>query len=251
MSAKDIDGSTHETMGRWSYDYASGRWSFTDEVRAMWDLPLPEGGDLAEVFAQMHEDDRDAIAEVVRRSVEQGVPMSGQVRLATRSRGERVFSFMGEVVQGEDGPVRLQGWSVDVTAEVRALTRDAVDGATRHRRAIEQVKGALMVSYRIDEVTAFAILRKQSNGFNVKINDLAEHVSRAMTAGTAREDHTPPMMELIEAVARRLRRSGRGAQEPAAEPGAEPGEPPTASLPHAAAPGSGRSDDDVEDSVAN
>ena len=142
------------------------------------------------------------------------MPISGQARLATRTHGERVFAFIGEVVDDEDDRQRLQGWSIDVTAEVRAVTRDAVDGATRHRRAIEQVKGALMASYRIDEVTAFAILRKQSNGFNVKINDLAEHVSRAMTAGAARDRETPPLMALVEAVARRLRRSAtRSAQD--------------------------------------
>lgn len=219
LSAKDGDASTPDTMGRWSYDYASGDWHFSDELRVMWDLPLDDPQDLEPVFAQMHPDDRGAIETVVARAVRDVVPMSGQSRLATRSHGERVFSFIGEVVTGPDGPLRLEGWSIDVTTEVRAMTRDAVDGATRHRRAIEQVKGALMVCYRIDEVTAFAILRKQSNGFNVKINDLAEHVARAMTAGTARDGHVPPMMELLEAVARRLRRAAKDQPDPGAGSG--------------------------------
>lgn len=224
MSARDGDASTPDTMGRWSYEYASGQWHFGDELRVMWDLPLDDPEDLGPVFAQMHPDDRGAIETVVARAVREAVPMSGQARLATRTHGERVFSFIGEVVDGPDGPVRLEGWSIDVTAEVRAMTRDAVDGATRHRRAIEQVKGALMVSYRIDEVTAFAILRKQSNGHNIKINELAEHVARAMTAGTARDDHVSPMMELVEAVARRLRRAAKG------QAGPDEGSGPTGSL---------------------
>ena len=224
MSATDGEAygeaTAPDTMGRWSYDYATGRWAFADELRAMWDLPLDDAVDLEPVFGQLHPDDRPAIEQVVTRAVREGVPMSGQARLATRSFGERVFSFIGEVVTGPDGPVRLEGWSIDVTTEVRAMTRDAVDGATRHRRAIEQVKGALMVTYRIDEVTTFAILRKQSNDHNVKVSDLAEHVARAMTAGTPRDHHVPPMMELVEAVARRLRRAAKDGEDPASSPGA-------------------------------
>lgn len=229
MDANDVDGASPETMGRWSYDYADDRWSFTDELRAMWELPLDGDDGLAQVLDRLHQDDRDAIATAARRAVTDRVPLSGQARLSTLTRGERVFAFIGEVVQDADERQRLQGWSIDVTAEVRAVTRDAVDGATRHRRAIEQVKGALMASYRIDEVTAFAILRKQSNGFNVKVSDLAEHVSRAMTAGAARDREVPPLMALVEAVARRLRKSAtrarrdddHGSQEVAGADGVE------------------------------
>ena len=139
-------------------------------------------------------------------SIERGVDLSGQGRLLTDSLGERIFAFLGHVVQGEDGARLLQGYSLDVTDEMRAATREAVDAATRHRRAIEQVKGALMVTYRVDEVTAFAILRKHSNESNVKIHELSEHVSRAMSGGAPRPDGgATPMMEILTAVARRLR----------------------------------------------
>ena len=128
----------------------------------------------------------------------------------TRTRGPRVFAFVGDVERDEDDeddlPQRLSGYSVDVTDEMREATREAVDAATRHRRAIEQVKGALMISYRIDEVTAFGMLRTHSNEHNVKMNELAEHVSRAMSAGTPRSqlEGTAPMLEVLESVARRL-----------------------------------------------
>lgn len=257
MSTRDSGGEIPEAFGRWAYDFVTGRWTFDAELRAMWDIPLEEHSDVADVLVHLHPDDRDPIGATVQRSVEEGVSMSGQARLATRSHGERVFAFLGDVVQGEDGPLRLEGWSIDVTAEVRTVTRDAVDGATRHRRAIEQVKGALMASYRIDEVTAFAILRKQSNSFNVKINDLAEHVSRAMTAGTPRDRQVPPMMELVEAVARRLRRTSARAGR-AADAAEELQQPPTGPSGRSTPDGhdghdgrDGSSDGDVEDSVAN
>ncbi|ROR90774.1 ANTAR domain-containing protein [Nocardioides aurantiacus] len=238
MSTRDSGGATPEAFGRWAYDFRTGQWTFDADLRAMWDIDLGEHGDVADVLVHLHPDDSESIGATVQRSVEEGVAMSGQARLTTRSRGERVFAFLGDVRHDDDGrPVALDGWSIDVTAEVRAVTRDAVDGATRHRRAIEQVKGALMASYRIDEVTAFAILRKQSNGFNVKINDLAEHVSRAMTAGTPRDGQVPPMMELVETVARRLRRAATRA--------------PVGPADDVVGPGAGLTAGDVEDSVAN
>ena len=196
-------------FGQWGYDFATDTWTFSDEVGVLWDVDLPPGCGLEAVLPHLHPEDVGPIQESIDVAVTQGSTLSGQGRLQTRSRGERVFSFLGQVSVDDAGhPVTLEGWSLDVTDEVRVATRNAVDAATRHRRAIEQVKGALMVTYRIDEVTAFAILRKQSNEHNVKINDLAEHVSRAMGAGVARPlEQAAPMMELLEAVGKRLRRA--------------------------------------------
>ncbi|SDS01451.1 ANTAR domain-containing protein [Nocardioides scoriae] len=203
------DTSALPVFGQWGHDFATGAWWFSDEVVRLWDIPLPEGCGIDAVLPRLHPDDVEGITRSLEHAVAERSTLAGQGRLLTDSRGERVFSFVGEVVPDEQGePRTLEGWSLDVTDEVRVATRSAVDAATRHRRAIEQVKGALMVTYRIDEVTAFAILRKQSNEHNVKINDLAEHVSRAMGAGVARpQEQAAPMMELLEAVGRRLRRA--------------------------------------------
>lgn len=172
----------------------------------MWDIGIADGTPVEEVVQRLHPDDRDAVATRLATAVEHGASLSGQGRLLTDSLGERIFAFFGDVRPDADGRRRLQGYSLDVTDEVRAATREAVDAATRHRRAIEQVKGALMVTYRVDEVTAFAILRKQSNESNVKIHELADHVSQAMSGGAPRPDGgATPVMEILTSVARRLR----------------------------------------------
>ncbi|MCW2819422.1 MAG: putative sensor protein [Marmoricola sp.] len=227
MNDDTTSSDTHPHFGRWTYDYATGSWSWSPEIIRMWDIALATESAIDDVLGRVHEDDRVETTRRVTSAVDDGVLLSGQARLTTDSRGERIFSFLGDVLRDDDGvPLRLEGYSIDVTDEVRLATRDAVDSATRHRRAIEQVKGALMVTYRVDEVTAFAILRKQSNESNVKIHDLAEHVSRAMSGGVPRPDGgATPMMEILAAVARKLRpeRDARHAmqQEPEGLPEAQ------------------------------
>lgn len=209
----DVNGDAPR-FGRWSIDLATGEWTWSDELIAMYDTGLSNPGDVSLIFEAMHPDDRAAIEERLAVALVTHGPLVGQYRLDTRTRGPRVFSFVGDVERDADQQaVRLSGYAVDVTEEMREATREAVDAATRHRRAIEQVKGALMISYRIDEVTAFGILRTHSNEHNVKMNELAEHVSRAMSAGTPRSpiDGGPPMLEVLESVARRLHASRRDA----------------------------------------
>ena len=220
----DKTTTSYPQFGHWSYDYATKQWSWSPEIIRMWDIALITETAVEDVLSRVHVDDRDETSRRITASLIDGVVLSGQARLTTESRGERIFSFMGDVLRDDEGtPVRLEGYSIDVTDEVRVATRDAVDSATRHRRAIEQVKGALMVTYRVDEVTAFAILRKQSNESNVKIQDLAEHVSRAMSGGVPRPGGgATPMMEILAAVAKKLKpaREGRVASiGPAAEEG--------------------------------
>lgn len=137
--------------------------------------------------------------------------MAGQGRLLTDSSGARVFSFLGDVERDEQGAgVRLVGYSIDVTDEVREATREAVDGATRNRRAIEQVKGALMVTYRLDDVSAFALLRTFSQEHNVRIHDLAERVTQAMSTVSAPAPADElSLTDLLGRVARELQVSQR------------------------------------------
>lgn len=198
--------SARPQFGHWSFDLGTETWHWSAEVIAMWDIGLTTDTPVDAVVLRLHPDDRDEIGTRLTAAVEHGVNLSGQGRLLTDSLGERIFAFFGDVVHDECGGRRLQGYSLDVTEEMRAATREAVDAATRHRRAIEQVKGALMVTYCVDEVTAFAILRKQSNESNVKIHQLADEVSRVMSSGSPRPDGgATPMMEILTSVARRLR----------------------------------------------
>lgn len=198
----DLLAASKPNFGTWRYVHADGTWWWSPELLAVTGTTGDPDG--VEHFLERMPDaeERSVLGGLLGEAIATGGSMAGQFSLST-PQGVRVFALVADTVFDADGtPVELRGYSTDVTEEVRMATRAAVDAATRHRRAIEQVKGALMVTYRIDEVTAFALLRQQSNMHNVKLNVLSEHVSRAM--GAAPRGGQVPLMELIEGVGRRL-----------------------------------------------
>lgn len=197
------DPADRPLFGRWRYVFATEEWTIEPELLELLDAGSDDVHDLAPLVERIPEPARTEYVARLGEAIESRTGFAGQYPMRTDSRGMAVFALVGDVVRDDDGnAVELRGYSTDVTEEVRVATRAAVDAATRHRRAIEQVKGALMVTYRIDEVTAFALVRQQSNMHNVKLNVLSEHVSRAM--GAAPRGGRVPLMELIEGVGRRL-----------------------------------------------
>jgi AmiR/NasT family two-component response regulator len=62
---------------------------------------------------------------------------------------------------------------------MREHAREAVAASTAHRAAIEQAKGALMLSFGMDADAAFGLLRRYSNHRNVKLATLAEEMVSA------------------------------------------------------------------------
>ena len=74
----------------------------------------------------------------------------------------------------------LVGHVVDLTTlrlgATRAAANHAVSEAAKHRAVIEQAKGILMLTYRIDADTAFELLRRHSQNTNTKVHDLAAHL---------------------------------------------------------------------------
>ena len=77
----------------------------------------------------------------------------------------------------------VAGQVVDVTEPVRLTTSRDVDEAleqlSQSRPSIDQAKGALMFAYRIDEETAFELLREYSQHLNLKVRDLARDLTEA------------------------------------------------------------------------
>lgn len=202
MNPQYADSSAGATFGRWSYHYASESWRWSPELLEMAGVTDPLES-LEDFVARMPSpEEREELLGLIRFAIDSRTSFAGQFSIDT-PRGTRVFALVADTVLDAEGePSELRGYSTDVTDDVRQATRAAVDAATRHRRAIEQVKGALMVVYRMDEVTAFALLRQQSNAHNVKLNVLAEHVSRAMASGPVGRE--VPLMQLLSGVAKRL-----------------------------------------------
>ncbi len=90
-----------------------------------------------------------------------------------------------DVVAAATGPW-LVGHVLDLTTvrlnATRAAANHAVNEAAKHRAVIEQAKGMLMLTYRIDADGAFEVLRRHSQTTNTKVHDLAAQlVSLATT----------------------------------------------------------------------
>lgn len=126
-------------FGRWLHDFTDGSWSWSEEMIAMYDAGLSNPGDVEAVFARVHPDDRERTRADLEHAMASGLPLSGQYRFGTDTRGERVFAFFGDPVRiGRDMVVALRGYTIDVTEHVDAVARsmaaEMVQGLVRQRR---------------------------------------------------------------------------------------------------------------------
>jgi ANTAR domain len=82
----------------------------------------------------------------------------------------RTVVVVGEIVAEDGEVVATRGFYVDVTkgVQLHAIVTD--------RAVIEQAKGMLMVTYRLDADAAFEILRWRSQEQNIKLHNVARHI---------------------------------------------------------------------------
>ncbi len=73
------------------------------------------------------------------------------------------------------------GYLIDVTdailRDLAAATRIAVEQSAATRASIDQAKGALMITYGLNEDEAFAMLRWHSQHSNIKLRDIAAAIT--------------------------------------------------------------------------
>jgi hypothetical protein len=137
------------------------------------------------VLAHKHPDDRPQAARVIREVCTTGRPFSLWHRLVDANGSPRDVLSVGAGVLDENGAVvGVVGYLTDLTDAVRRTAarevEQAIDGIAASRADIEQVKGALMLTYTLDADAAFALMRRYSQLMNVKVRDLARDFVRAM-----------------------------------------------------------------------
>jgi ANTAR domain len=111
------------------------------------------------------------------------------VERISRSARHRIIDVQGrihdvivvaELLRDDGGEViGTNGFYVDVTfppEERESFISDAVAEIAANRAVIEQVKGILMIVYRIDADTAFDLLKWRSQAANIKLRVLAEQL---------------------------------------------------------------------------
>jgi hypothetical protein len=100
--------------------------------------------------------------------------------------GDQLYDEGGELIG-------THGFYVDVTpsgAQHEDMVTAAVAEIAENRATIEQVKGMLMLVYRVDADAAFELLKWRSQEANVKLRILAEQVL-ADFAGLTYEETLP------------------------------------------------------------
>lgn len=166
------------TVGEIVYDYGTGHWSWSPDMYAV--LGVGDDGRPPDALLseRMYPTDRAAVLDSLERAVRTGGAFAGQYRIRDDGGRERSVAFVGDVENDDDGrPVRLRGLGFDVSRAARVAATEAVAAATADRAAIEQVKGALMFAYGLDEQAAFGLLSRYSQRGNVKLGVVARRVA--------------------------------------------------------------------------
>lgn len=172
-----------EMVGRYVWSTRQDTWWWSEgmyEIHGFAPGEVVPSTDL--LLAHKHPEDVDRARVTIKDALETGAPYSCYHRIIDARNKERSVVVAGDSAKDTAGNViRLQGFLVDLTETRRrdssADARRAVEGATRHRAAIEQAKGVLMLAYGIDSDAAFAILRSCSLDSNIKVNVIAERLA--------------------------------------------------------------------------
>jgi hypothetical protein len=173
-------------------------WVWDEQLVAI--LGFPRSGvsaSLRTLLQHVAADERPLAADAFRSAVEDGAPVLVSCRLHAADGSVRSVLITAEVSEVEpnessmSASLRMDGFAaatgpwlvgqvVDLTAlrlsATRAAANHAVIQAAKHRAAIEQAKGIIMVTYRIDADAAFELLRRHSQNTNTKVHDLADHL---------------------------------------------------------------------------
>ncbi|MGZ4438405.1 MAG: ANTAR domain-containing protein [Nocardioidaceae bacterium] len=177
------EGSTsrQDSIGAYRYDVPRDAWTWTPEVYAMHGIDPGTPPTTALITERRHPEDRQAVVDLMDRTVATGARFSLLHRVLHSGDAVREIIVIGEGVPDGTGTVTVvQGFFVDLSESLLERTRraanEAVAGAVVHRAAIEQAKGVLSLAYGLDEAEAMRMLRTVSSHSNVKVRALAERL---------------------------------------------------------------------------
>jgi hypothetical protein len=161
-------------------------WTWSDEVYAVYGFAPGDVVPTTElVLSHQHPDDRADVEQFFAEALEGGPPRAWWHRLVDAQGGTRqVVTVCAPTLAEGGGLLGVCGFVVDLTEAVRRATSHEVDEAMEAmavtRPAIEQAKGALMLTYGLLDEDAFALLRSYSQQANVKVRDVARNVVEAL-----------------------------------------------------------------------
>ncbi len=191
-----LTGGQPQRVGWFRFYFADERWEWSDEVQILHGYQpgtVTPTTDL--VLSHKHPADYQQVAatlDEVRRSHQ---TFSTRHRIIDTHGDIHEVVVIGDQLKDDSGQlVGTHGFYVDVTPTpemTKALVTAALSEITENRASIEQIKGMLMLIYRVNADTAFELLRWRSQETNVKVRLLAERLLSEYTE-LAYEELLPP-----------------------------------------------------------
>jgi len=196
-------GGPAEPVGQYTYHVGTDTWTWTDEVYEIHGrTPQQIAPSIQLLLDHKHPEDEGHAAEVIAKAQLDGEPFSCYHRIIDAHGDTRNVVVAGEGVLDEAGHVvELRGFFIDLTQDIAdqaaETAKEAVVASAEHRAAIEQAKGALMITYGLDKRAAFALLRWWSMSRNIKLHELAERLMHAARSGIASDSETRHVVDVM------------------------------------------------------
>jgi len=172
-----------QRVGSFRYLRAEDRWEWSDAVAQMHGYaPGQVQPTTALVMSHKHPDDYGQVAATLEEIRRTSAAFSTRHRIIDTQGevhhvvvvGDRLYNSHGDVIG-------THGFYVDVTPSLNQEREDKVTEAVAEiaqaRSAIEQTKGMLMLIYRINDESAFDLLKWRSQETNVKLRVLAQQIA--------------------------------------------------------------------------
>lgn len=176
-----LAGGAPQRVGWFRFYFADERWEWSDEVQILHGYQPGSVTPTTElVLSHKHPDDRHQVAATLDEMRRTHRTFSTRHRIIDTGGDVHEVVVIGDQLNDDSGRlVGTHGFYVDVTpsdAMTKAIVTAAINDITENRAAIEQIKGMLMLIYRVDADTAFELLRWRSQQTNVKLRALAEQL---------------------------------------------------------------------------
>jgi hypothetical protein len=175
-------------VGQFRFYFTADLWEWSAEVAQMHGYPAVEMTPTSEqVMSHKHPDDFAKMAETLEHLRSSHGSLNTRHRIVDVQGDTHEVAIVGvQLVDGNGIVIGTQGFYVDVTPSTEPLDdaarqrdlkiTEAVAEISERRGVIEQVKGMLMLIYRIDDERAFELLRWRSQIANIKLRALAHQL---------------------------------------------------------------------------
>ncbi|EBF6878256.1 ANTAR domain-containing protein, partial [Salmonella enterica subsp. enterica serovar Saintpaul] len=159
------------------YDAQTCRWTWSEGLRELHGLSSHDEPTTDIMLERMLEEDRVSTFERFQEHLRTPGPYSCVYRMRDPAGRLHSLRYVGYSEPGGDEIKRLYGFVIDITSMLHDNATRAVAGALEHRAEIEQAKGALMLTFNIDDQAAFELLRSYSSRTNTKLAVVAQRIT--------------------------------------------------------------------------